>query len=597
MALVNTLRDDATPGEKRFVRLISFIDKEYSELELRLYAEPNGPEVSPDFVLYSAMHGIKLFEIKDFSADKIKSFDLHELEHWGYNDKLKTLSFTRKETFEYITEFEEVGVSIPVEKLYVFPNLTMKEAREIANINFQHPGKVKGSQEKKVMSKFIFADDFEDVDLFLEKVSSIMTFDYHETPRLQEVALSKITRNLPNPVMEKGQDGALQTSLFTTDTKENEIFVLSRKQERVLTKWMNKGGYRFIKGHAGTGKTVLLISRAQYLAERIPNVKILITYISSSLDGVFRHLMEKYPDQIKAQRLVQFCYHKINNEVHDDNDWPKYIEESLVKLSDPDHPLRGYYDFIMVDEGQDFTSDMGDIVEILAKGVNHKEKKVLVAFDNNQAISNKHQADTLETFKGKQVGRVKILEDSFRVPEEIACLAARLIDEPVESVRSVKDAFLHRRIKEGEALFAKVAAYVNQIKNNPENDFDFRDIAIIYPHSGHFHKRIEKEVREHINVPYQMHKRKKVVDPASNTVKILSSTYAKGLDFKVVFLVYFDELESSNYETLTAKAKETLYVSMTRALYHVILMTKKTTPLLDIILKEETKEEFLIEQD
>ena len=73
--------------------------------------------------------------------------------------------------------------------------------------------------------------------------------------------------------------------------------ILSRKQEKIVSKWMRNGGYRFLKGSAGTGKTVLLIARAQYLAERIPNTNILITYISSSLDGVFRHLMQKYPKQ------------------------------------------------------------------------------------------------------------------------------------------------------------------------------------------------------------------------------------------------------------------------------------------------------------
>ena len=73
----------------------------------------------------------------------------------------------------------------------------------------------------------------------------------------------------------------------------------------------------------------------------------------------------------------------------------------------------------------------------------------------------------------------------------------------------------------------------------------------------------------------------------SNSVKLLSSTYCKGLDFKIVFLIYFDELSEEGQELSNKKANEHLYVSLTRALNHVIVFSKKESPLLNKILDEK----------
>src|SRR5690606_24401706 len=124
-----------------------------------------------------------------------------------------------------------------------------------------------------------------------------------------------IQRKLPPSVMEKGKNASITPTLFDgikEDVKEEKaLFLLSKKQEHTLRKFMNHQGYRFLKGHAGTGKTVLIIARAQFLAERFPKAKIFITYYTSQLDGVFYHLQKRFPEQITAQRMARFCYHKI----------------------------------------------------------------------------------------------------------------------------------------------------------------------------------------------------------------------------------------------------------------------------------------------
>ena len=100
-----------------------------------------------------------------------------------------------------------------------------------------------------------------------EKLDDHRKFFYKETNRSSEIAISKIQRKISPSVMEKGRDSTITPTLFD-GVKENRkeekaLFFLSKKQEHTLGRFMNHQGYRFLKGHAGTGKTVLIIARAR----------------------------------------------------------------------------------------------------------------------------------------------------------------------------------------------------------------------------------------------------------------------------------------------------------------------------------------------
>ena len=132
----------------------------------------------------------------------------------------------------------------------------------------------------------------------------------------------------------------------------------------------------------------------------------------------------------------------------------------------------------LVDEGQDFIPELGQIIEFLAKGKDYKEKNVLIAYDDFQALNNKNKVDTRLTFRGKQRGRVKVLDDSFRTPIEIAERAERLIGEKIESIRSVKNAFIHRKLAPETSLAETIDSYINRIRNY-DGSLELKDFAII----------------------------------------------------------------------------------------------------------------------
>lgn len=589
MSLQNQLINP-TEGEILFSNLLDVLDEDYSELLLRHYYEPNGNDQFPDFALYSNIHGIIFFEVKDFTINQIDFFDMKGLEHHAYADGQKhTLSFSRKEIFPVIDEFKVVlseNDSIPVSMAYVFPNIYADEVLSKFGFDLMSNLEDGDAKHKRLISQFVFQDDFEDQEQLLLKLKNLRLFPFTPSKRKEEIAIARLTRYIGSSLIIKNEDGSIQTSLFTNEKKEDEIFVLSKKQEVLLKKWMEGRGYRFLKGSAGTGKTVLLIARAEYLAERIANCNILITYYSSSLDGVFRHLMDKYP-QIRAQRILQFCYHQINNEKGEVEKWDEYVRRSLNLLeNDFDHPFREFFDFIFVDEGQDFTTDLGRILELMAKGKDHKTKNVIVAFDNKQDINNARNVDTLDTFKGKQSGRVRKLTDSFRSPQEISVIAERLIGEKIESVRSVPNAFIFKKVDSYDDVVKKLNQWINLLIASKRKNIEKKDIAIIYPSLPFLHNKVD-ELSRSFTFPFQKHKKNAAVRPETQNIKILSTSYCKGLDFKVVFLVFFEELNEEGNLAINKKARDHFYVALTRALHHGILIYTKETPLIDLVVSED----------
>ncbi len=574
--LINELVNPS-PGEREFVQFINQIAEENTELDLRLYYEPEGNDNYPDFALYSNYHGIILFEIKDHSLSGVIDFN-PQYARINYKDGTKKVNFTRRTAIEWIEEFKAASASIPVSELYVFPNLTAYDIQ----VEYKVDTTAKNNP-------FLLSDDLDDIDAFLDRIKyhaqKNLKF-FKPTTRHIEIALNKITRKIGSPILSKSPTGRLQTTMFdevfNNDKREDTLIVLSKQQESFHRKFLNKKGFRFLKGHAGTGKTILLIAQAEYLAERISNVKILITYNTTQLDGVFLHLQSKYPSNITVERMGQFCFKNIRSR-NPKEDWDEYFQfclESLINKKE----LHEKYDYIFVDEGQDFRPSIGAMIELLAKGDDFKSKNIVVAFDDFQALSNKDKVDTTQTFKGKQRGRVKKLDISYRTPKEIAIKAELLIDEKIDSFRSIPKAFNQHKLQQNEKISDYIKLVINRIKKSDSHNIDFRDIAIIYPHHRYLHTRAEKEVDEIFPLQKYKSKSSRIISKENNSIKFFSSTYCKGLDFKVVFIIMFDELPDFGNEPINKKPEEHLYVSLTRTIEYVFVIYRNPTPLLNIIL-------------
>lgn len=113
-----------------------------------------------------------------------------------------------------------------------------------------------------------------------------------------------------------------------------------------------KSGNIWVKGFAGSGKSVLLIHSLKNVLQKEPNAKIAVVVYTHSLIDMFKTGMEelKIPSSIPVMTYIEFCDKNSQN-----------------------------FDYIFCDEVQDLPSRV-------LYAMNNRSRKVIVAGDSNQSI-------------------------------------------------------------------------------------------------------------------------------------------------------------------------------------------------------------------
>ncbi len=238
---------------------------------------------------------------------------------------------------------------------------------------------------------------------------------------------------------------------------DEEIALLDKEQEKAALQIAP--GPQCIRGLAGTGKTVLLAMRAANIHLHYPDQKILFTFNTQSLYN-------------QAKTLISKFYR-----VHSDTDpnWERLhirhgwggrsrpgvysdlcVRQKVppldlsgartIKWNDPfraccqralEFPILPEYDFILVDEAQDFPKEFFEILYKLA--IVHQDRQIYLAYDELQTLSsletqkpeNRFGVDAkgipLLSFEGDDypgdMERDFVLHRSYRCPQQILMLA------------------------------------------------------------------------------------------------------------------------------------------------------------------------------
>lgn len=237
---------------------------------------------------------------------------------------------------------------------------------------------------------------------------------------------------------------------------EKAIALLDDEQTKVAVQ-VPPGPQR-IRGLAGTGKTVLLAMKAANIHARYPDAKILFTFHTQSLYNLTRHLITRF-----------YRYHH-----EEDPDWNnlqvrhswggKYrrgvyadlcamqgqppLDLTAARRANPEQPfiaccqavlarpIPAVYDFILVDEAQDFPTEFFRVLYALVKG---PEKRIYWAYDSIQNLTGPQDmpepgelfgkaADgtPLVNLDGVYAGQIEkdlILRKSYRSPLPVLMLA------------------------------------------------------------------------------------------------------------------------------------------------------------------------------
>ncbi len=544
---------DITPGERKvFEYLKSNLPEDYI-----VYYNVPVEGYYPDFIIIGPDLGVFVIEVKDWSFNCIKSvakdrvlLSMGKIDEERKNPIAQARDYVLKilrlaEKRSYISGKKDLLLRWGYGAL--FPNIKEREL-EIFSLT-------ETSFQEALGSEFVFTGDDLKEKVLIEKIKEKMKKRFGESLLSQEEM--DILRSIIYPEL-----------LISDKLSDREIMRIIDKKQEAIAKNLGTG-HRIIRGVAGSGKTVILLARTKFLSNIYPKWKILVLCYNKSLAEFFKRELEYYKN-VEVRTFHSWCIKKIldlklmsnSQENKDDNYWEKIIPEKLLTAYEKDPSLRGEYQAILVDEGQDFAQLW---YKVILSSLDRKTESLFIALDGSQTIYKRKVS--WKALGIQIIGRTKILKANYRNTRQILESAYNLIKEIDKS---------------GDFIFEENADYVvpeKILRDGPEPEFkkfnQFEDekkylvewvrlrikenpqdkIMILC-----LNTKDENGIKEYLSRIGI--KNRLVTENADDSQVIVSTIHsAKGLESEKVIIMDANLLD--RYEK--SQAKRLLYIGMTRS--------------------------------
>ena len=598
------IEEFSSDGEKLFYRFLAAVAKP-DEQYLGWYA-PDVNEAEPDFVLYNSEVGLVVFEVKDWLIDQIREATPKKfLVSFGAKERscANPHEQARGYFFKIIDRLVKDGKLLSRDAAtFGKPKIPISISVVLPNIN-KHEYQQRFGDEVIPIGKIFFWDDLNGYSELHEPTGRRFAeflrerfqpkFPCHlstgELNHLRQLLYPAIRIQ----VVERGPDPCQQSHDMLVRLLDHQQEVIARKFDR---------GHRIVSGPSGSGKTLVLVHQAVFLQKYNPAVKrILFLCYNAALVNYLRRLlaMQGVPLGLQGVEVLTFyelCARLTGEEIlHERQDLAYYDTVIDLALEQKVEPER-MYDAILVDEGQDFSDRM---LQVIMMCLNRKTDVLTIALDEGQDV---YRTKRSWSSAGIQVkGRVKRLGMVYRSTREIAEFAARFRSngQPVQEATGGGQLrlFPDPRIVEGprpemqwfSSQAEIVSAVTRQIRSMADaGTFPLSDIGVIYTR-----KNIGTD--QDMSLPQMLsnaldqqglmskwlaedYRAKRSHDITTDSVAITTIHSAKGLDYGCVFLLGVDLLQPDDRWS-EEQIVNMVYVGITRARYQLIIPYVEETPL------------------
>lgn len=598
----DSIRSTATRGERvLFQTLKKYLDDDYI-----VYYEPEVNGKRPDFLIIGPYLGLLVLEVKDYTLNT-----LHSLTHdeWVINSTsagMVTVKSPLKQARDYMFDIQNL--------LKKDGNLTHQEGKYLGKLKFPcgfgtvftrltQTQCIKTDLYEVIDPTFLLTRDEIDPDqeqfceeLLIEKLFNMFTIPFRlkEPLSVEEIKAIRyhlfpevrISREFRQPAPYRDQ---LLISLHNLET-------MDLHQEK-LAKQIGEGN-RLIRGVAGSGKTLILASRARLIKQQHPDWKILILCynisLSRSIEAMVRAKMEEPTDLFEAATEPEKRFEGIT--VRNFHEWLKKdlrISESklptILEKLEKGEAVLPKYDAVLIDEGQDFESDWLRLVSLLLK---EETSSMLLVEDRAQTIY-KRGRNYLQHTGLDFRGRSKILQINYRNTAQIVQFAWEFYQEHAESKKVVTGQVEGQEIIPPQSTrrkgpepalirasnWTEEARYVARIvkKLNMEKKIPFDEMLVLYRVKRTYKVGIVdtlKKAFEEQGIPYtwvtENQDSKRLYQKDDGTVKLSTFDSSKGLDFQAVFIVNADNTPFALEEDKNREAA-LMYIGMTRAIEYLMI--------------------------
>ncbi|MDF0498265.1 NERD domain-containing protein [Bradyrhizobium yuanmingense] len=370
---------------------------------------PVGPRNRhPDFIIIHPANGLLVLEVKDWRLETIVSADKTKVElltSRGAVRESNPLEQARKYTFEVVRTLERDGQLLfpPGHRLAgrsivpfgfgaVFTNITRKQfdRTDLKEVFSEHlclfkDEMTEGADPEEFRSKL-----WRMVHPRLEEPLSMPQFDRLRALLFPEVRIRQIALPL---------DDAPRA-----DSSDRTLAVMDLHQEQFARSLGE--GHRIIRGVAGSGKTLILAFRAEYLARAAAKPVLILCY-ANGIAGRLEDAMQSrgVEDRVQVLTFHSWCYRMLRTygiAAPSERDYPDYAERlaasvsEVVKAVDHGHIPAEQYDAVL-----------------------------MVVYDDIQAIYKGRERPVWSQLGIEAKGRTTVLKVNYRNTAQIVAFARR----------------------------------------------------------------------------------------------------------------------------------------------------------------------------
>jgi Nuclease-related domain/UvrD-like helicase C-terminal domain/AAA domain len=589
------------PGERRVLhQLKRCLEDDY----LVWHDVPIGPKArQPDFVVLSPRWGILLLEVKDWKRSSIGPATRDAVELITPRGRV-TQAHPLRQARDYAMELVDLMQRDPAlvhaggsfNGRLLFPYgwgvvLSNLRRADVTATDFD---------ELFAPSRTLMRDDLDEqvgVEVFQRRLWGMFTVNYPHTLTLPQ--RDRVRWHLfPEVRLQTQASFDLEPERSALPALPDLMQVMDLQQEQIARTLGE--GHRVIHGAAGSGKTMILIFRAQQLAAAArPDQPILVMCFNRALADRIDSLLRQrgVGDRVQVRTFHSWCQDMVRTyqlavprELKGDAYFAalaNVVERSVQTGLVPG----GQYTALMIDEAHDFEDAW---LRMASRMVSPSTNSMLVLYDDAQSIyQSKRRKFNFANVGIEARGRTSILKLNYRNTAEVLALAMhcaqRLLEGDGEArsedeLQLVQPASAGRRgalpvlidarheLEEAELIAARVIAAHG-------SGTAYSDIAVLC-RAKYLMRPIEQALSAR-QIPMQSMNAQafKRIDWKAQNVKLLTLHSAKGLEFPLVFVAGLQAMPMRD-ESLD-EALRLLYVAMTRSTHALVLSAHGRSAVVD----------------
>ena len=431
-----------TSGERRLARRL---EEKLDDDSLLWYNVPIGERRRhPDFIVLHPSRGLLVLEVKDWKLENIQSVTSQNVELLTYSG-VKSTKNPLQQAREHALEIHELLEQDPV----LVQSDGQHEGKLImpygygvvfSNITRQAFDAIPALGEAIASHLVICKDEFvETVDAgnFQEQLWAMSPYAFGI--ELNQTQIDRVRWHLfpelritPKQLELLGLTPALEKSTQPLDL----VQILDLQQEQLARSLGD--GHRVVHGVAGSGKTLILAYRAQYLAESTQQPVLVLCFnvsLAAHLESMIRARWN-VGQPVLVHHFHGWCKdllqtYRVGLPDRSRYSGRDYIEQLVQRVIDAiacGQIPSGLYGAVMIDEGHDFEATW---LQLAAQMVSPETNSLLLLYDDAQSLYGKQKCRTF-SFKSVGIqaqGRTTILKVNYRNPAEVLNLAYTFVQQ------------------------------------------------------------------------------------------------------------------------------------------------------------------------